>query len=99
MLQVGRHLDFPKKSVGAERCSQLGPKHLDGDRPVMPTIPGQVDRRHATLADLALDGIPPLEGCAYKFKRIDHGGALISRGDLVQNTVPDSSRPVAKVLL
>ena len=44
-----------EEPLGAERGGQLRAQHLEGDRPVVPEVVGEVDRGHAAAAQLALD--------------------------------------------
>jgi hypothetical protein len=70
VLQVGGYLDLTEEPVGTNRRGELRPKNLDGNRTVVPGIPCQVHSGHATLADLALDRIPPFEGGAELVERV-----------------------------
>ena len=55
VLEVGGDPDLAEEAVGAERGGELGAEHLDGDRPLVLEVLGEVDRGHAAFADLALD--------------------------------------------
>jgi hypothetical protein len=46
-------VDIPQEPRATERGRELGSQHLDGDLPVVPQVLGQIDRRHATPAELA----------------------------------------------
>ena len=62
VLQSRRHADLLEKPVGADHRRELGAEHLEGHLAVVPQVAGEVDRGHAPLADLALDGVPVGEG-------------------------------------
>ncbi len=57
MLQVGRGPDLAQEPLGADHGRELGPHELDGDLAVVPQVLGEVDSRHAALAELALEAI------------------------------------------
>ena len=57
MLQAGGELDLAQEPLGAERRGELGMEHLEGDRAVVLEVLGQVDRRHAAAAELALERV------------------------------------------
>ena len=50
-----READFPEEPLRAEeRSREFGVKHLERHRPVVSEIAREIDRGHATTADLAL---------------------------------------------
>ena len=55
MLEPGSHLDLAKKPLGTQRRGELRVKDLERDVPSVPEIPREVNRCHATPAELALD--------------------------------------------
>ena len=57
MLEVGGELDLGQEALGADHCGELGAKHLERHPPVVPEVLGQVDRRHAARADLAVETV------------------------------------------
>jgi hypothetical protein len=57
-----RDPDLAGEPVGTQRGGELGPEHLDGHLALVPEVLGQVDRGHATPAQLALERIPAREG-------------------------------------
>ena len=57
MLQPRRELDLAQEPLGAQAVGQLGAQHLERDRPVVPEVPGEVDRRHPAAAELALERV------------------------------------------
>ena len=60
--QLGGDLDFAEEAVGAEGGAHLAAHHLDGDLAAVLEILGQVDDRHAALAEGALDPVAAGEG-------------------------------------
>ena len=59
MLEPGGQPDLALEALGPERVTQLGMEHLERDRPVVPEVPGEIDRGHAPAAELALDRVAP----------------------------------------
>ena len=57
MLQAGSDADLALEALGAERCGELGAKHLEGDEAVVVQVPREVHRCHAALTELALDRV------------------------------------------
>jgi hypothetical protein len=62
VLEVGRRLDLGQEPLGSDDRRELGLQDLDRDLALMPEIVGQVDRGHASGAELTLDAVPALEG-------------------------------------
>ena len=62
MLELGRELDLAEEALGAERGGELGPEHLEGDQALVPQVAREIDRGHAALPELALDGVAAGEG-------------------------------------
>ena len=57
MLKVGRNANLAQKTLDAEYRAELWVQHLEGDTALMSQIAGEIHRRHAAVADFALDGI------------------------------------------
>src|SRR5687768_10839895 len=57
MSENGRDLDLAEEPCGPERGGDVGGKDLDRHSPVVPQVLGEVNGRHATVADLALDPV------------------------------------------
>ena len=57
MLQRGRRLDLDHEPLGAEHRGEFGLEDLDRDLAVVLEVLGEVDRRHAAGAELALDAV------------------------------------------
>ena len=64
MVEAGRNGDLAQKTLGAERRGDLRAQDLDRHRPVMPLIMREIDRRHATAAELSLDAVPAGKSCS-----------------------------------
>jgi hypothetical protein len=62
VLQGGGGLDLHHEPLGAQHGGQLGLEDLEGDLAVVPEVLGEVHRRHAALAQLALDAVALGEG-------------------------------------
>ena len=70
VVERGGDPDLAGEAVGAEQRAELGPEHLDRHLAVVPEVVGQVDRRHAAPAELALDGVAALQRGAELFQLI-----------------------------
>src|SRR5258708_32547986 len=57
MVEPRRDLDLGEEPVRAEHRAQLGPQHLERDLALVLEVLGEVDRRHAARAELALDAV------------------------------------------
>ena len=57
MLQPGGKLDLPEEPLGAQAGGHFGMENLERDRPVVLEIAGEVNRRHPSAADFALEPI------------------------------------------
>ena len=57
MLEVGCRLDLGQESLGPDHRGQLGLEDLQRDLSLVFEVVGQVDRRHAALTELTLDGV------------------------------------------
>src|SRR5215216_4800788 len=55
MLQPGAVPDLPQEPLGPQHQSQMWMHYLEGDRTIVPQVPGQVDRGHSASTELALD--------------------------------------------
>jgi hypothetical protein len=64
MIEPGDDLDLAIEPLRPEHGAELRSEHLDRHLAAMLQIVGQVDRRHAAVADLALDGVAAGEGGA-----------------------------------
>ena len=50
--------DLPGEPAGAEDAGDLPPQDLHGDLAAFAQILGQIDRRHAPMAELAVNAVP-----------------------------------------
>ena len=57
MLQRRRRLDLDDEPLGAEHRGQFGLEHFDRDFAIVLEVRGEIDRRHAARAELALDAV------------------------------------------
>ncbi len=57
MGEPGGDPDLAGESFGAEQRAELGAEHLDGHLAVVLQVVGEVHGRHATAAELVLDGV------------------------------------------
>jgi hypothetical protein len=57
MFEPGFELDFPEKALSRNGHGKLRLEHFDGDIAVVPEVSSQEDERHASAADLALNGV------------------------------------------
>ena len=62
MLQGSGESDLALETLGPERGGEVGAEHLEGDEAVVAEVPGEVDRRHAAVAELALEEIAVAQG-------------------------------------
>ena len=72
MIEPGREADLAEETLGAAHGAKLGVEDLDCHLAVMPDVDGQVDRGHATAAELTVDGIPVGEGVLEAGQCIGH---------------------------
>jgi hypothetical protein len=70
VLELCGDLDLAGEPLGAEGGGELGSEDLYGDLPMMLQVFGEIHRRHAALAELALDCVTVGEG----------GAELVQRG-------------------
>jgi hypothetical protein len=60
-LRFGGDFDLAEEAISADRVGQLGMKHLERHRAPVSEIAREIDGRHPTAAELALDIIAVLE--------------------------------------
>ena len=73
MLEPGGDLDLAGEPLGAERGGQLGAQDLHRHLAVVLQVLGEVHRRHAALAELALDAVAAGERGGQAFHSRAHG--------------------------
>jgi len=61
VVEIRSDLDLPHETLGAERCSQVRAQNLDCYLAAMLEVLGEVDRSHATAAQLSLDRVATLQ--------------------------------------
>jgi hypothetical protein len=61
VLKLGGEADLPEEPFAAQDGGEVGAEYLDRDRAVMLEVPGQPDRGHATLPDLAIEQVAVME--------------------------------------
>src|ERR1700716_4255297 len=57
MIETGRHSDFAKEPVGAERSGQLRVQHLERHHALVLRILGQIDSCHSAASELTIDRV------------------------------------------
>jgi hypothetical protein len=94
VLQSGGEFDLPPEAVRTQRGRELLVQHLQGYRTFVPEVVGQIDRRHAAVAELALYSVAIAEG-------FGEGGIECGNGDLpgreYRNVQPPSPRDQCQV--
>jgi hypothetical protein len=72
VLQVGGRLDLGEESLGPHHGGELGLQDLERDLALVLEVVGEVDGRHAALAELALDTVAAFEGRVQAGDRVAH---------------------------
>ena len=72
MLKARGERDFLEESLGAQHGRELGVQHLHRDFALVAHVFGQVDRRHAARAKLALEAVTVGEGGGERWRRGGH---------------------------
>ena len=72
MLEVGRRLDLGQEALGADDRGQLRLQDFERDLTLVLEVVGEIDRGHAALAELSLDGVAAFEGCVETSNWIGH---------------------------
>ncbi len=62
VLQVGGGLDLLEETLGTDDSRKLRTQYLERDLAAVPDVFGEVDRRHAAGAEVALDRVAACEG-------------------------------------
>ena len=87
MVRISR-----QEPLGAEDRGQLGLQHLDGDLAVVLAVVGEVDGRHAALAELTLDLVFVGQGGVQSFEEFGHSaGGLQTRSQYRSLPAPAAS--------
>ena len=74
VCQAGRDLDLAEKPLGAERRRDLTAEHLDRDGAAVFPVPSEIDGRHASAAQLALEVVAVGERRAEAGERVGQRG-------------------------
>ncbi len=99
VLEIGGGRDFLHEAFGPEHRSEFGSQHLDRHLALVLEVLGEVDRRHAAFAEVALDLVAVREGGREAGGDLGHG-AKMGRERGGGQTNPPGSVPVpAPVLL
>ena len=64
VLELRRGLDLGQEAFGTDDGSEFRLQDFEGDLALVLEVIGQVDRCHAALAELTLDGVATLQGDA-----------------------------------
>ena len=62
MMQLRRQPDLAQEPLPSQHLRQPGMEHLQRHVTVVLEVAGEIDHRHAAVADLALDGVVIVEG-------------------------------------
>ncbi|MCZ6917880.1 MAG: hypothetical protein O7I93_13975 [Gemmatimonadetes bacterium] len=73
MLEIRGDLDLVQERLGTDDGSEFRTQHLHRHLPAVFEILGEVDRGHATGAQLALDGVAVGQGRREPVDDIRHG--------------------------
>ena len=65
--------NLAEEALGPQRAGHFGPEHFERDQARLLEIPREVDRRHPTPAQLALERVAGGEGVAEHERRETHG--------------------------
>jgi hypothetical protein len=79
MLKVRRRPDLGQEPLRSHDSREFGLQYLQGDPPLVAQVIRQVDRRHPTLTELAVDSVAAFESCVQTGDEVGHGGN-ITRG-------------------
>ena len=93
MLQRRGRPDLLHEPLGAEHGGELRLQHLDRDLAIVLQVLGEIDRRHAALAELALDAVAIGEGV---LQRALMFGQRSPRGAGGAENVLPSARPLSR---
>jgi len=76
-MEVCRSLDLSERAIFTHHRGQLAPRDLERHSALMAQIVCQVDRRHTTVIELALDAVAALEGCVQATGVIGRGAKSV----------------------
>jgi hypothetical protein len=81
MLEPRRQADLLEETIPADAGGECGVEDLEGDRPVVAEVLGEVDGGHAAAAELALDVVAVEQRGVQREERI---GSRQREGERVQ---------------
>lgn len=84
MLQVSRDPNLGEKTLNSHDRGKLRIEHLERYLPVVFEVAGEVDRRHSTRANLALDEITVGERLSELISQLCHNANVTPAGDIGQ---------------
>jgi hypothetical protein len=94
MLQIRRRGDLGEEPLRADHGGQLRFEHLERDLAPVLQVLGEIDRRHATRAELSLDAVAVGECAGEARSGVAHGAA----GPRSENTTTVGDPPRPKVI-
>ena len=109
MIQARDDVDLAQKSIRADRRGELRVQNLQRDVPMVFHVVGEIDRRHAAAADLALDAIASgqraletAEGVVHvrpllRMRRVSRGSSPLRTGNLAGSGAPVTHAPEARI--
>jgi hypothetical protein len=74
MLHMSSDPNLLQEALASHGCGELGPQHLDGDRPVMLEVSPEIHRRYSAATEFTLDRVAPGEGGVQGGQRVGHRG-------------------------
>ena len=80
VLETRGELDLAQEALGAQGVTEVGMQNLEGDRAVVTEVMRQVNRRHAPVTKLALDGIARRQALLELRTQVGHGLPYMERG-------------------
>ncbi len=92
MLESGGEMDLSGEALRAEGGGELGVKHFDRDRPVVPEVAAEPDGGHPAAAELALEGIAVSQAIAEQGHRLGHEVLWVS--GMLKGTGKELSGPL-----
>jgi hypothetical protein len=93
MCEPSDDLDLAKEALRAERADEIGVEHFDRHGPLVPTIDGEVDARHAPTADLALDEITIVERALDVRGEVNLRGHVGATGATTESVAEEAGAP------
>jgi hypothetical protein len=76
MLQASDNPDFLNKTFSTQDVGQVAPKNLEGYQSIMLQVVREIDRGHATPAELPFEHVPISDGSGKIIENVGHGQNL-----------------------